>query len=148
VKKAFSLVEVLLGVVLLSIIIITVTGIFTGVLVSSKKSTKFIVATNLAEKQIEYIKLMGGGDIPVNMTFDGAAQQAELIHDDVYFPPLPPHHGFLKEKIDGINYYYLIDTKYVPDTGDQLISISVKVYWDETNYGGKGSVTFEIFKAR
>lgn len=145
-KKGFSLAEVIWGVLILSIIIVTVTGIFTGILVSSKKSNKFVVATGLAEKQIEYIKLMGGGDIPVDTSYDGAVQQGDLIHDDVYFPPYPLQPAFLKETVDGITYYYKIDTAFVPDTGDRLMSITVQVYWEESDYEGKGSVTFELYK--
>jgi len=43
-------------------------------------------------------------------------------------------------------YYYKIKTSYVPNTGDKLISILVTVYWEESEYEGKNSVTLELYR--
>lgn len=144
--KGFSLIEILWAVAILSILIVTVTGIFTGLLLSSKKNNKLVTATGLAEKQLEYIKLLSSTDIPINSVYDGSVQVGDNIHDDVYFPPYPPQPAFLREFVEGIMYYYKIETSYVPDTGDKVINIKVTVYWDVNQNEGENYVTLVLYK--
>jgi prepilin-type N-terminal cleavage/methylation domain-containing protein len=149
IKKGFSLIEVLLAVTLLAVIIVTVTGVFTGILISSKKSDKFFVATNLATKEMENIKLMSFDDISTctPITLDGKTQQG-VSAGKGYFPPYPPQPANLMEKVNGVTYYYNISTSYVAGTGNELMKITVKVYWDEKENEGKNYITLQILKAK
>ena len=148
---AFSLIEALWGVLILSILIITVTGIFTGILTSTKKSEKLVVATNLAQKQLEYIKLMDFSDIPCPRDFDGRNSGITGIEfKSSYFPPYPEGQPApLKEVVDGITYYYRVQTRDVTGTG-KLIGVVVSVYWDKNiaDTSGKNFVMLELYKAQ
>ncbi|MEQ8169441.1 MAG: type II secretion system protein [Candidatus Eremiobacterota bacterium] len=153
IKKAFSLIEVIWGVLILSIIIVSVTGIFTGILVSTKKSEKLVVATNLAQKQLEYIKLMGFSDIPTSLPMDldgrnnGVKATGTSGH---YFPAFPVPPEPLREVVDGVTYYYRIQVKDLSGVpGRGLVSITVTVYWDQADENsGKNFVSLELYKAQ
>jgi len=151
IKKAFSLIEVIWGVLILSIIIVSVTGIFTGILVSTKKSEKLVVATNLAQKQLEYIKLMGFSDIPASLPvdLDGSKGNTATGTPGHYFPAFPVPPAPLKEDVDGVTYYYRIQAKDISGTGN-LVSITVTVSWDQIagENSGKNFVTLELYKAK
>ncbi len=150
-KKALSLAEIVWAVAILGVIIILVVGVFTNILVSSRKSEKLLVATNLAAKQRDFIKLMGFQEIPAGLTWDGKGGGAARMDPDgngVFFPPCPPPPGPLSETIDGIVYYYKITTEYVSGTGNNLISILITVHWDETGNEGKNFITLEMFKTK
>ena len=147
-KKGLTLIEILWSVVLLAIIIVTVTGVLTGIVATSKKSDKLVTATNLAQKQLEYLKLVGFENIPVPVDMDGRTDMGTL-HNGSYFPPYPPNQpAYLQEIVDGVLYYYKINTSYVSGSNNNLISIKVKVYWDDPNGKGKNSVKLELFKVR
>jgi type II secretory pathway pseudopilin PulG len=151
IKKAFSLIEVIWGVLILAIIIVTVTGIFTGILVSTKKSEKLVVATNLAQKQLEYIKLMGFTVIPPRpVDIDGRNNGVTATGSaGKYFPSFPEPPAPLREVVDGITYYYRIQAKDINGTGSKLVGITVTVYWDQNagDNSGKNFVTLELYKA-
>jgi type II secretory pathway pseudopilin PulG len=148
-RKGLSFAEILWAVVIMGFIIVTVTSVFNGLLVSSKKTEKKIVATNLAIKQMENIKLMGFTDIVVPKVFDGKTNYGEQNTGSIlYFPPYPyPQPGPLYEIIDGVKYYFKITTSYVPSTGNNLIDIIITVYWEEKNTGNN-SISLELYKAR
>ena len=146
---ALSLIEILWAVVILSIITVTVTGVFTGILVSSKKSEKFVVATNLAASQMDCVKLMGSFDIPSTITLDGKFDKGvDPDGNGAYFPPHPPYPYLLQENVDGVTYYYKITTSFVSGTGNKLLRILITVYWDDKNNEGKNFVTLEMFKRK
>jgi type II secretory pathway pseudopilin PulG len=155
IKKAFSLIEIIWGVLILAIIIVTVTGIFTGILVSTKKNEKVVVATSLAQRQLEYIKLMGVSDIPtpLPLEIDGRlASGKTVLCNSKYFPPYPDSHGqptVLRESVDGSTYYYDLKVKDVPGTGSgNLLSIVITVSWDQKENEGKNFVTLELYKSK
>lgn len=151
-KKAFSLAEILWAVALLGVVIVTITGVFTGIFISSKKNDKLISAISLATKEKEYIKLMGSSDIPVSaseQTFDGKiSSSVDPDGNGVFFPPYPAHPAPLYLTVNGVKYYYKITTSYVPSTGDKLINIVITVYWDDTENAGKNFVSIEMFKEK
>jgi len=150
-KKALSLAEIVWAVAILGVIIILVVGVFTNILVSSRKSEKLLVATNLAAKQRDFIKLMGFQEIPAGLIWDGKTGGPARVDPDgngVFFPPCPPPPGPLNETIDGITYYYRVSTEYINGTGNNLMSILITVHWDEADSNGKNFVTLEMFKTR
>ncbi|MEQ8223581.1 MAG: hypothetical protein ABRQ37_14815 [Candidatus Eremiobacterota bacterium] len=138
-KKAFTLSELIIGLGLLALILLTVIGVFTGGLCGAKKSDRKITAVTLAESMIDTIMLMSYNEIPYG-SYPPSVDPAGK------FPPSPypeePSNDF-KGK-----YIYSVIVKDIPGTGGNLKSITVTVTTMGILGEGDTGVTLTTYKAR
>lgn len=147
-KKAFTLAEVVLGIFLLGIVIVTISSVFIGGLSAAKKAGKKVANISLAEGMLNRIMFMTYSDINTG-TFDGSKKPFDPQKDDdgngIMFPP-SPYPSETLGSTGGTVYFYKITVNDVPGTNNNLKSISVTVTSQGAGGEGKTITTLESFK--
>jgi len=141
-KKAFTLAEVVLGIFLLGIIIVTITSVFIGGLSAAKKSGKKVTNIVLAERMLNRIMLMDYGDIKTG-TFIG-----KTTPPSGNFPPPPYPSEIPGGGKSGTVYVYNVTVSDVAVTGGKLKSIIVTVTSQGAGSEGITSTTLETLKSQ
>lgn len=122
-KKAFTLAEVVIGIFLLGIIIITITSVFISGLSAAKKSGKKVTNISLAEGMLNRIMFMNYSEISTG-TFNGSQKPptSQTVINGVKFPPSPyPFEipGSTGGK-GGTVYFYKVTVHDVTGTGGKV----------------------------
>lgn len=102
-QKGFTLVELVIGMVVLSIVAISFLSLFTSLVRSALVAKRKAVASSLATNQIEYVK---------SLPYDSLAVSGGSIYSS---NPLPPSST---QKIDGYTYTITTSVNYVDDAFD------------------------------
>jgi len=138
-KKAFTLSELIIGLGLLALILLTVIGVFTGGLCGARKTDKKITAITLAESMIDTIMLMSYNEI-ANGIYPPSVDPAGK------FPPSP----YPEEPSNDLKgkYVYSVIVKDVPGTDGNLKHITVTVTTKGIQGEGDTGVTLTTYKAR
>lgn len=140
-KKAFTLAEVVLGIFLLGIIIVTITSVFIGGLSAAKKAGKKVANISLAEGMLNRIMFMNYSDIKTG-TFPPDSQ---TVVNGIHFPP-SPYPSETLGSTGGTVYFYKVEVDNVPGSNNNLKSIRVTVTSEGAGGEGKTITTLESFK--
>jgi len=146
VRKGFTLAEILWAVVIMGVIIVMVTSVFTGILMASRKNEKTVVAMNLAQKMVENLKEVRYNDISSADVTAGKEWDGTILNNVTFGSKTLQ----LKETVDSTRYYYKLKTSWVyAPSGEKtaIKSVLVSVLWDATENEGKYYVTLELYKS-
>jgi len=108
-EKGFMLAEVMLAVLIMSVALVAITGLFTQAILANLMATHYTEAANLAQKQLELLKIhppqyWAGFTLPI------------VWQDQTQLPP--PR--------------YTLTTNAIPSTIDEhLVQVTVTVAWQE-----------------
>lgn len=141
-KKAFTLAEVVIGIFLLGIIIVTITSVFISGLSAAKKSGKKVTNIVLAERMLSIIMLMDYDDIKTGTFNGGTDPQVDN------FPPSPYPSEIPGVSKGGTVYVYTVKVSDVTGTGSKLKSIIVTVTSKGAGSEGTTATTLETFKSQ
>lgn len=149
-KKAFTLAEVVLGIFLLGIVIITITSVFIGGLSAAKKAGKKVTNITLAEGMLNRIMFMNYSDIPPApslLTFDGSTKPptTQTVKGSIKFPP-SPYPFETPGETGGTVYFYTVEVEDVTGTSQRLKRIRVTVTSEGAGSEGKTITTLESLK--
>ncbi|HPZ08197.1 MAG TPA: hypothetical protein PL110_08790 [Candidatus Eremiobacteraeota bacterium] len=147
-KSGFTLSEVVIGVFLLGLVLVTITGVFVGGLSGAKKAQKKILAINLAEAMVDSIMLMKYTDVDLSSSpYDGTLSTPTAQTDDdgngIIFPPSP----YPQEKAGGGIARYKIEIKEY-GTVAMIKEVTVTVSIEEAGGQGKTEVKLTSYKAQ
>ncbi|MEQ8187378.1 MAG: type II secretion system protein [Candidatus Eremiobacterota bacterium] len=143
-KRAFTLAEVVLGIFLLGIIIVTITSVFIGGLSAAKKSGKKVTNIVLAERMLNRIMLMDYDDIKTG-TFDGTINPPTGNFPPTPYPSEIPGSSGGK---GGTVYFYKVTVTEVAGTSSKLKSIIVTVTSQGAGSEGITRTTLETLKSQ
>ncbi len=144
--KGFTLAEIMLGMFLLGIVLVTVTGVFVSGLSGARKAQKKIITLNLAESMLDSILLMDYSSI------DAIAAPSSKIYDGTKPSPDPPSGNFPPapypvSSIAGGKAKYKI-TSAEMGTGAKIKKITVEVIIESTDKQGSSRAVLTGFKAQ
>ena len=109
-QSGFTLVELVIGITVLSIVAISFFGLFTSLVRSSVVAKRKAVANSLATNQIEYLK---------SLPYDNLAVSGGSIIATSYLP------STFVTKIDGFSYTTVTSINYVDDAFDGCLVLAV-----------------------
>ena len=140
--KGFTLAEIMLGMFLLGIVLVTVTGVFVSGLSGARKAQKKIITLNLAESMLDSILLMDYSDIDFH-SYDGTTAKTDDDSDTILFPPDP----YPKDTVGKTGATYKV---YVEEKGStaKIKKITVEVLIQGRQGEGSSKATLVGYKAQ
>lgn len=144
--KGFTLAEIMLGMFLLGIVLVTVTGVFVSGLSGARKAQKKIITLNLAESMLDSILLMDYSDI------DASPAPSTKIYDGIKASPDPPSGNFpplpypVSSTAGGKVKYKITVTEM--GTGSKIKKIIVEVIIESADMQGSSRAILTGFKAQ
>ncbi len=109
-QSGFTLVELVIGLTVLSIVVLSFFGLFTSLVNSAVVAKQKAVANSLASNQIEYLK---------SLPYDNLAVSGGSIIAPSYIP------ASRTQKIDGANYTIITSINYIDDAFDGCLVLAL-----------------------
>ena len=125
-RRGYSLIEVLLGITILTVAILSLVALFTSGLKLKTKMSQVTFATELARETLERTKSLGFSALPAGTNvFDGSVPTAPLASG---FPPSP----YPSTTLEGRQYFVTVRVEDIPGRA-RLRSVLVEVSWGENS---------------
>jgi len=143
-NRGFSLAEAVVGILILGILLVLVSGVFISGLASSSKTEKKVKNVILAECMMDNIMIMRYSHVKDGF-FDGTVPDSPIPNPDG--PPFPPapYPFEIDPAGNETNYYYQVKSEYVGTSGT-LRRITVTVISKGTDREPDTEATLECFK--
>jgi type II secretory pathway pseudopilin PulG len=139
--RGFTLAEIMLGMFLLGIVLVTVTGVFVSGLSGARKAQKKIITINLAEGMLDSILLLDYSNVTIG-DYDGTKSTPDPKVGN--FPPDPyPQDSSTVGKVK----YKVSVLEKGPGTGTKIKQITVEVLIEGIKGQGNSKATLTGFKA-